>query len=327
MQESSLMDFKPMTNRADLERVWQWFKHQADSLDARPSVRFSVESLPAHYQNQVTQVYADHTNHYVVKTSLPGLFGSRASMPRPMYQQALAAQFDLGNESALEFFDTFNNRYFRLYCQVQLKHDLTSQMEEETFTWNQHQQSMTSMLASLCGVAENRDFLPQRHLVQYTGLLGLKLTCPITLKSLLEDYFEAEFQIEHSELEYQPLTPCSLSKLGKSGQNTQLGMGALLGKTTPMLGQKLSIKIRPRDYRHYLAIRQDKKMVKAIDHLVRSYMGINIKYHLYMSVNSQYLPRVKLTSIADKGVRIGQSAWMSSRENKKRYVDMPLTIS
>ncbi|PSV49203.1 type VI secretion system baseplate subunit TssG [Photobacterium indicum] len=327
MQESPLVRFDAMQNRSDLERVWQWFKHKADHLGVRPNVRFSVEQLPAHYHSQVTQVYADRANHYVVKTSLPGLSGSQASMPRSMYQQALVTKFDLGNEAAVEFFDTFNNRYFRLYCQAQLKHDLTSQMEEETFAWNRHQHSLTSMLASLCGVAENSEFLPQQHLVQYTGLLGLKLTCPISMKALLEDYFEAEFQIDHSELEYQPLTPCSLSKLGKSGQNTRLGMGALLGKTTPMLGQKLSIKIRPKDYRHYLAIRQDRKMIKAIDHLVRSYMGINIKYNLYMSVNSQYLPRVKLTSIAEKGVRIGQSAWMNSRENKKRYVDMPLTIS
>lgn len=311
---------------AELERLWQQFKHKADTLGQRPRVRFSVETLPAHYQSQVTQVYANSSNSYVVKTSLPGLSGSQGCMPRAMYQQALTAKFDLGNESAVEFFDMFNNRFFRLYCQTRLKHDLASQMEEETFAWNRHKQALTTMLASLSGAIENNSALPKKNLIQYSGLLGLKLTCSVTLKSLLEDYFEAEFDIEHGELEYHTLTPCSLPKLGSSGQNTQLGMGTLLGKTTPMLGQKLNIKIRPRDYRHYLEIRQDSKMVKAIEHLVRSYMGVNIKYNLYMSVNSQYLPRVRLTSKPNQGVKIGQSAWMNSRDNNKKHVEMPLTI-
>lgn len=311
----------------ELDKAWQLFKHQAEHNGVRPNIAFSAEQLPAYYQTQVTEVYRNNIGNYVIKTPLAALSGCKGTIPRQMYRQVLSAQFDLGDEAPVDFFDVFNNRYFRLYCQAELKHDLSSQAEEETFTWNLHQQSLTTMLSSLCGLGENNSAIPKQDLIQYTGLLGLKLTCPFALKLFLEDYFDAEFVIKTSELEYQPLTPCTLTQLGKIGQNRQLGMGALVGKSAPMVGQKLHIKVCPRNYSHYIKIRSDRKMISAIEHLVRSYMGINIKYKLYMKVDSRYLPRVQLTSNADKGLKVGQSAWMNSRLNKQQHVEMLLTTS
>jgi len=327
MQESAVARLATGQFHVELDKAWQVFKHRAARSGIRPKLRFSAESLPAHYQTEVTGVSSDAQGHYVMKTPLMALSGNGGVMTRAMYRHALSAQFDLGDEAAVDFFDTFNNRYFRLYCQASLKHDLCSQVEEETFSWNRHQQSLTTMLSSLCGQHEASAAVPKSHLIQYSGLLGLKLTCPHALKQLLEDYFDAEFVIEPSGLEYQPLTACSLTKLGRGGQNRQLGMGALLGKSAPMVGQKLNIKLCPSNYRHYLNIRSDKKMIQAIEHLVRSYMGINIKYKLHMKVDSRYLPRVKLTSSADSGLKVGQSAWMNSRSNQQQYVEMPLTAS
>ncbi|MDN3680814.1 type VI secretion system baseplate subunit TssG [Vibrio tapetis subsp. quintayensis] len=327
MQKSALERLATGQFHVELDKAWQMFKHRAEHRGIRPKLRFSAESLPAHYQTQVTSVSSDSQGHYVMKTPLMALAGSRGVMPRTMYRQALSAQFDLGDEAALDFFDSFNNRYFRLYCQTELKHDLCSQLEEETFSWNQHKQSVTTMLSSFGGQHEANDVVPKSHLIQYSGLLGLKLTCPHALKHLLEDYFGAQFVIEPSGLEYQPLTPCSLTQLGGRGQNRQLGMGALLGKHAPMVGQKLNIKLCPKNYRHYLSIRSDQKMIRAIEHLVRSYMGINIKYKLYMKVDSRYLPRVKLASSAESGLKVGQSAWMNSRTNQQQFVEMPLTAS
>ncbi|WP_064609354.1 type VI secretion system baseplate subunit TssG [Photobacterium sp. J15] len=327
MQESALNRLASTQYKAELSRAWQLFKHRAERAGIRPSVRFSAELLPAHYRTEVTQVFAGQGQEYVLKTPLTALTGNQGVMPRAMFRQALSAKFDLGDEAPIDFFDTFNNRYFRLYCQTELKHDLTAQLEEETFNWNRHQLSVSEMLSSLCGLGEGTNALPKQHMIQYTGLLGLKLTCPMALKALLEDYFEAVFEIDRSELEYLPLTPCSLSQLGPGGQNNQLGMGALLGKSTPMAGQKLNIKVCPRDYGHYLSIRNDQKMIRAIEHMVRSYMGVNTKFKLYMKVNSHYLPRVRLTSDSNHGLKVGQSAWMNNQSGAKQFVEMPLTAS
>ncbi|ENJ1718510.1 type VI secretion system baseplate subunit TssG [Vibrio sp. Vb2110] len=327
MQESAVNRLLSGQFNVALEKAWQVFKHQAQLAGCCPQVRFSAEWLPAYYHSEVTMVDVDVLSGYILKTSLPALSGCQSTMPRALFKEALSAHFELGDQAPLDFFDTFNNRYFRLYCQVQTKHDLTAQIEEASFRWNQHRLSITAMLANLAGQSGDDAPIPVSHLIQYTGLLGMKLTCPLTLKALLEDYFAAEFAIERSELEYLPLTPCSLTQIGGAGQNRQLGMGALVGKTTPMAGQKLNIKICPKDYNHYLAIRHDKAMIRALDHLVRSYMGVNTKYALYMKVNSQYLPRVRLSSHSDSALRIGQSAWMNNQTNRRQFVEMPLTLS
>ncbi len=94
-----------------------------------------------------------------------------------------------------------------------------------------------------------------------------------------------------------------------------------------MTGQKLNIKICPQDYQHYLKIRSDKEMVLALDHMVRSYMGVNTKYALYMKVNSQYLPRSEAIRQSPKSVKNYQSAWMSHQSDHQQFVEMPLTKS
>ena len=327
MQEFIVSRFAHGAFDGQLEKAWQIFKHQAHLNGQRPEVRFSADILPAYYQAEVSMVTSEGEGEFTIKTSLAALSGNAGSMPRAMYSHALKVHFELGDEAPLDFFDMFNNRYYRLYCEAKQKHELTYQIEEEAFNWNRDRQSITEMLSCLAGQTGDKAPMPESHLVQYTGLLGLKLTCPLALKSMLEDYFDSEFEVEHSGLEYLPLTVCSLTKIGQAGNNHQLGMGALVGMSTPMTGQKLSIKICPQDYQYYLKIRGDKKMVLALDHMVKNYMGVNTKYALYMKVNSEYLPRMKLSGSHQKALRIGQSAWMSHQSGRQQFVEMPLTKS
>lgn len=307
-----------------LESAWQLFKHQAQRDSTKPSLRFSAVALPAFYATELVQ--ASWQDGVTLKTSLSALSGSQAVMPRFMYQEALTAKFDLSDEAPLDFFDIFNNRYFRLYCQTEQKYQLTGMLEEELFDWNFPQASISHLLSNLSGFNENNDDIPKKHLVQYTALLGLKLSCPQALKGMLEEYFSAQFEIEISALEYHPLTPCSLTQIGKTGKNRQLGMGVLLGQSTPMIGQKLKINICPQSYQDYLDIRQNKKMIRALDGLVRRFMGVNVKFILGMKVSSHCLPRVHLSADPDLSLRLGHTTWMSDQLNNRQFVEMPLKI-
>ncbi|RJY14901.1 type VI secretion protein VasB-1 [Parashewanella spongiae] len=293
----------------------------------KPKVRFGSEILPAYYQSQVTNVQHSDRSGWTMLTGLPALSGNNGSIPRSMYKKALSSLFDLGDEASIDFFNGFNNRYYSLQCQAEIKHDLTSQMEEECFDWNSDAKSISSLLSNLSGMDQDIDSIPKSHFIQYTGIMGLKLTCPVTLQNMLTDYFQSTFEIEHSGLEYQPLTPCSLTSLGRAGQNNRLGCDALIGKNAALVGQKLKIKICPKDYQNYLKIHNDPNMVPAIEHMVRSYMGINFKFKLYMKVNSCYLPRIKLSSAADNDIKIGQTAWMDNSGMIQQFVEMPFSAN
>lgn len=322
MQESTLARLGSDKAYAELSSVWQLFKHNAEHQKIRPKVRFSAELLPAWYGSEVSQVFARADGSYLIKSPLAAISGNQATLPRAFFREVMNTKFDQGDEAAVDFFDGFNNRYFRLYCQAVLKHSLSAQSEEEMFSWNQYQHSMSEMLANLSGMGRKIAAFPRDHHIQYTGLIGLKLFCPVALKALLEDYFQADFEIERSELEYLPVVHDALMRLGHV--NCRLGIDTLLGSCTPMVGQKLKIKICPRDYQHYLRIHDDSRMINAIDHLVRSYMGVNGEYRLLMKVNSQYLPHVRLSSNRQQMFKVGISMWMATRNHEMQFVEMPL---
>lgn len=313
---------------ADLVQTWRLLKRDAQINKLCPQVRFSSQMLPAYYASQVTNVFRTPCSGWLVKSSLPALSGNQGTLPRAMYRKVLSTYFNLGDEAAADFFDIFNNRYFHLYCQVEQKHCLPAQVEEEYFSWNHPCASITGMLISLYGGSPTQVHAIQKSdLIKYSGLVGLKLTSPQALQDILQDYFSARFEIEYTVLEYRLLSFCSLTKIGKEGQNQKLGMGALIGKSVAMVGQKLNIKICPSNYRHFLDIRNDQNLVMAINHIVRVYMGDNIKFRLYMKVSSQYLPRVMLSQQTNSGVKISQSAWMDSRCGIEEYVELPLSVN
>ncbi|NRD72401.1 type VI secretion system baseplate subunit TssG [Shewanella sp. VB17] len=327
MQEFTLTRLNNNFYRVDLDKAWQCFKRNAATLGKIPKVRFSSESLPAYYHSEMTRAYENTAGEYVLKTSLSGLSGNKGVMPRAIFRQAMHAKFNLGDEAPSDFLDTFNNRYFRLYCQAEQKHDLTVQIEEETFCWNSQQLSMTDMLSSLSGIKEAGGELPKERMIQYSGLMGMNLTCPLTLKAILEDFFDARFEVEGHGIEYQPVTDCSLTRLGKKTASARLGGGAMLGKTTPMLSQKLHIHIYPLDYQDSEALRNNNKLILALDSLVKSYMGMDIEYRLYMKVNSQCLPSVRLTNDPSYGLKVGQSAWIKAASDAGQFITMPLSLS
>lgn len=312
-----------------LHRAWQLMKHHAQSMSVRPNVKFVSENLPAYYRSEVTSVKQKKDGLWVIKTSVPGISGNQGALQRSVNKQALTALFEEGNYAPIDFYNVFNSRFYRLHCSSEIKHSLVDLMEEETFEWNtqNYQQSISDLLVNLTGVIEDVGVLPSHHFIQYTGLIGMKLTCPNVLMRLLKDYFQYDFEVEHSHVEYQPLTPCSLTSIGLSGQNQALGMGALIGRNAAMVGQKLKVKICPSNYRQYQEINKNPKLTQAIYQMIKIYLGVNVIFSLHMRVNGKYLPGLKLTNSAKAGLKLGESAWMEGKNSVTQYVEMPLKAS
>lgn len=325
MQEPNLIKLLASATGAELAKTWQILRHNAEYTNTAFKVRFSSEVLPAYYHSEVSKVYQHARTGWIIKTGLPALSGSKGSIVRPIYRQILSVHFNFGDYAPIDFFDSFNHRYYSFFCRVEQKHDLLSLVEEESFKSNNAEQSISSLLVNLSGVEQNSNITPKEHLIQYSSLIGLRVTCINILKDILEDYFNTAFEVENSELEYQPLTHCSLTSIGKNGQNSQLGLGALVGMTAPLVGQRIRIKICPSNYPQYLEIYNDQKLIKTIDYIVRSFMGVNIKYKLYMKANSRYLPRIMLSNSKEGFSKIGESAWMDSRTNSQLFVELPLS--
>ncbi|WP_299017735.1 type VI secretion system baseplate subunit TssG [uncultured Photobacterium sp.] len=323
MQKSALTQLLSAPYRFELPHAMQLVKHQAAILGKRPSVTFSASLLPAYQPSDIVEVQAPHGSSWHFSCDLPALSGSQGVMPRYSYSESLKELFEQGNSALIDFFNGFNNRYFRLYCQTAVKNDLTAQAEEEHFAWNRHDLSLTEMLTNLTGDLACGSVLPKGHMVQYAGLMGLKLSCLDTLAGLLADYFGYEFEVEHGEVDYQPLLPCCRTQLGAKGQNNQLGFDALIGKSAVTAFQRLEITIKPKN-KEFSQIRNNRRLVKAIDAFIRHYMGVDIRLKLLMKVEGKYLPGLQLTRNSQTDIRLAHSTWLAPQEITQQHVVMPL---
>ena len=324
MQEHALIRLLQQPYTFDLHRAMQLVKHEAAVLGKRPTVSFSASLLPAYQQADIVEVSNPVAGQWAFTCDLPALSGSQGVMPRHSYSESLKELFEQGNDALIDFLNGFNNRYYRLHCQAELKNDLVAQAEEEHFSWNRHSLSLTTMLANLNGDLGNNKTLSSDHLIQYSGLLGMKLSCPQTLKDLLADYFEYEFDVEYGDVDYVPLLPCSVTKLGKKGQNNQLGFGALVGKSAVTAFQRLEIMIKPNNNRQFNQIRNDRQLVSAIDAFVRHYMGVDLKLKLMIKVDGKFLPGLRLSTESSTDIRLAQSTWLAPKQITREHVVMPL---
>ena len=297
----------------ELKQIYQWIRHQAHKLDLHPKIHFNTEHLSAYYSSEVSEFYATELATWQIKSTLPALSGNKGSLPRQIYSQALDAYFNLGKKTALDFFSIFNNRYFHFYCQVEQYYDLTKQIENENFFWSYSANSVSTILSSLHGAERVKGKIDQSHLIQYTGLLGMRVNSIEGLKAILQDYFNFDVAITNTNVEYQRLTSSALTSLGKTGNNNYLGMGSLIGRSAPIISQRLQIVIYPRNYSHYLSIYQDEHIIQTMDYLIRTYVGASIKYKISININNDYLPKLQLSQEISQKIEIGKSAWLDKK--------------
>jgi type VI secretion system protein ImpH len=324
MQKYALKQLINQPYSFELHCAIQLVKHNAASLGKRPDISFSASILPAYQQADIAEVKNPVAGSWSFICDMPALSGGQGLMPRYCYSESLKELFEQGNSALVDFFDGFNNRYYRLHCQSELKNNLAAQVEEDNFFWNHHDQSLTTMLANLYGDLGHNLSLSAAHMIQYSGLLGLKLSCPHALQDLLVDYFQYEFEVQYGDVTYLPLLPCCVTKLGEKGQNNQLGLGALAGKSAVTAFQSLNIMIKPNNNQEFNEIRNDKQLYNALDSLVRQYMGVDIKLKLMIKVAGKYLPGLQLTSNSKTDLRLAQSTWLAPTKISQEYVVMPL---
>lgn len=324
MQKHALIQLKNEPYSFELHSAMQLVKHQAAILGQRPTVTFSASLLPTYQQADIVEVRNPSAGKWEFSCDLPALSGGQGVMPRYSYSESLNALFEQGNYALIDFFNGFNNRYYRLHCQTEIKYSVTAQAEEASFNWNRHDLSLTNMLTNLYGDLDNNSRLPADHLIQYSALMGLKLSCPHALKALLIDYFGYDFEVAYSDVEYVPLLPCSVTKLGRTGQNNQLGLGALVGKSAVTAFNRIEIMIKPNNNAQFNHIRHDTKLAKAVDYFIRRYIGVDIKLKLMIKVDGKYLPGLTLTTNNKTDIRLAKSTWLAPSKTIKKQVVIPL---
>ncbi|WP_170179654.1 type VI secretion system baseplate subunit TssG [Parashewanella spongiae] len=310
-------------SQVEIVRLSQTLKHIAAKHGDIPNIRFTTELLPAFYHSQIRKIQ-NKSDAWIVEVSSGALYGNNSVLPHYMQNQIIKLFVELSDESLKDFFDIFNNRYWKQFCNLCTKHSLSMQLEEETFKWNKYKKGISQLLKCLTGFSCNDPVLPSEHLIQYVGLLGPSQINPNCLRKILEDYFNCKFELYSSKLEYQKLTSSSLCKIGISGRKQRLGQELILGKKVPVVGQKLILKICPESYDEYIKTHENSSFVKAVKIIISNYIGTNFKYHLFIKINSKYLSRLQISTNFKHSKKLGHSTWIYDSQEGEHFVEFPL---
>ncbi len=217
--------------------------HQAVSLieRMRPNARSvgeggSTEHEAVRFRSSLTSAFpaSDLTSAHPPRPGEPrwelevnfmGLAGGFGPLPTP-FTESIVRHARAGDTAGRDFLDIFNHRLVSLFHRARCQHrpELTRRSPD--------QGSFAKALYALIGLrtegVRGRMAVPDRALLNHTGLLALEPRSLHGLERLLECHFHVPVQVHPLQGRWLPLDETQITRLGR--RNSGLGTGAVLGQ-------------------------------------------------------------------------------------------------
>lgn len=307
------------------------------------SIRFKTHQSLAFPSSEVESIRrvekSSGADQWQMIVNLMGLTGSMGVLPFH-YTELILKRQKQKDETIENFFDLFNHRTLSLFFQASVKYNLPMQYERNRLhnTSKGRQEPQTRALLSLIGLGteglSNRLYTKDESLIYYSGLLTQQVRSAIGLKQILRSHFNIPVKIDQFVGQWQELIDDVRSKLADidnpSGRNVCLGRTAMLGKKGWFAQGKIHIILGPLDKKQLKQFAPGTYALKALNELVRMYVGMEHDY--------DFIIRVKKNDIPDKihlgkGTPpiIGWNTWLSSKSSgftdRNKTLDISVSAS
>ena len=287
-------------------------------LATESEIHYKTDLLAGYKAMEVVSLQRTNRTHWQVTLHQVALGGALGVMPRYLWDDLLRLWLEQGQGAGIAFLEIFNQRSHQLSYRVGYKYDFAQLAENAECQYHQSLGSLYQYLSAIAGTSGMR-CLKSTHLFQYGALLGMHVTNPDALSGILEDYFGWQFRVIPSDQGYEPLSGHSLTSLGLGGKNQQLGRDALIGRSATVPFAHLDIRMvadKPCALRHI----RDQGLFDAILELAKRFVGQQVKVHLRLEIDNDYLPPLQLTD----GFQLGLNTYMPVQGEVDRKVILPL---
>lgn len=289
----------------------------------RESLRFSSHQSLAFPGSEIKRIQKTRKNtdisQWKMTVNLMGLTGPTGVLPYHYTELILERQKQKDNNLAL-FFDLFNHRTLSLFFSASIKYRLPLQFERQQVLEHRknHTDPQTQALLSLIGMGtqglSNRLYTRDESLIYYSGLLSQKIRTQSGLKQILRSHFRIPVEIEQFVGQWQDLIDDVRTKLpdyrNPSGRNACLGRSAMLGKKGWFAQGKIYIILGPLDKQQLDKFAPGTTAFKALDELVRLYIGLECDYEFKIRIKRSDIPK-KIQLNKKSPPVIGWNAWLS----------------
>ncbi|NOX93369.1 MAG: type VI secretion system baseplate subunit TssG [Gammaproteobacteria bacterium] len=264
-----------------------------------------------------------------------GLTGSSGILPFH-YTETVLQRLKLKDSSMADFFDIFNHRTTSLFYQASCKYNFPLNYEKKRLYPNGDHVSdnYTQAILSLIGFGtkylSNRLYTKDESLIFYSGLLTEKIRTASGLQQILQNHFSISVEVKEFIGQWQDLIPDVRTRLsGKHvGFNNCLGKSVMLGRKGWFSQGKIRIVLGPLNKSQLHQFSPGTNTLKALDEIVRLYVGIEHDYDFVMKIKKKDIPK-KISLSEKKPLVMGWNTWLASKENNhtdlNETVDIPVS--
>jgi len=358
-------NYNDMVETSAIQSVGRFMPPQSECIrfTSRQSLSFASAEI-----SSVEPLYQDNTenNQWQMQLNFIGLTGSSGVLPYH-YTETVLKRLKVKDKTISEFFNLFNHRTASLFFQSSVKYFAPLEYERtrlsnkhtaqtsnppvvDTHT-NNNQTSWTNtnkpnnskvktdnftkMLLSLVGLGtgnlNDRLYTKDESLLRYAGLFSSSVRSASGLKQILESHFELPVEIKEFVGQWQPLIDDVRTKLpyrGGLGQNNQLGKTVMLGKSGFFAQGKINIILGPLTAKQLKKFTPQTPHLKALDELVRLYLGFEHDYSFILRTLKKDLPSQVSFARQNKPI-LGWTSWLSSKqvstEDGDCVIDIPIS--
>jgi len=244
-----------------------------------------------------------------------GLAGAQGPLPAVYTEQLFRDQ-----KSALrDFLDIFNHRVILFLYRVHEMHhpELTPSSPDQGSAAN-HLYAFFGLGRDPDSVARKRLEVPDRALLDYSGLLAHRPRSASGLQRLLSDYFGVQIAVMQFSGAWLDLIQDQWTYIGSTeGCNQRLGDGAILGKRVWDQHAGVTIYVGPLDLKTFESFLPNGAAYKPLCDLTRFFLGDEIDYSFKLELRADQIPWAETRSFGPepswaRRPELGRLAWLKA---------------
>jgi len=305
-----------------LTRIYHEHEHVGgDGMPSREVVRFhahqSMEFPASQIQN--AERPATPTSPAGMTVAFMGLTGPLGVLPWHYTELLIRLRMEKGF-ALEEFFDLFNHRMISLFYRAWEKHRFFISYERpaarrDGSDCDDFTQYLFDLIGMGTGGLRGRLAMPDIALLRYAGLITQRPHSATALRGILKDYFGVPVVVEQFCGKWFQLDESGLSRLGNSGSQNQLGIGAVAGDAIWNPQARFRIVVGPVSVSRFIAFRPDGKAFGSLVEWVRFFVGQTLDFELQVVLKAAEVPECELTDEGPDAPRLGWMSWLKSHES------------
>jgi len=265
-----------------------------------------------------------------------GLTGPSGVLPDFYSQMVMAQQRAVDNPERRAFadwLDIFNHRMTSLFYRAWAKYRLPVGYGRA----RGGQDPVTAISLSLAGLGlpsfakririespvppaftDDPGVMEEGSLVRYAGLFAHQARSAAGLENMLVDYFGVPVKVEQFNGRWRPLDVENQSRLGRRGQNDELGVSLVVGRRLWDAKGGFRVRIGPLDLAGFVSYLPDaaagRRKLFLLAELTRFYVRASLDFEVRLVLKASEVPVARLAK-GGPGPRLGWNAWLGRRAN------------